>query len=123
MYQFFVFPIRIKQGRDELAQNFVDAISGPRRKEWDDLLYEFGIRTNEVYYSPSDPQIIIRFFVRPDFSEFDPRAMVLTMVKSKLDFIRWFRRELRSFRDGDLYDLQPARLVHRYDAYSGQYGC
>ena len=88
MYQFFIFPIRIKQGRDELAKSFIDAINGSRRGEWDDLLYEFGIRANEIYYSLSDRQIIIRFFVRPDFSEFDPREMVLILVKSKLDFIR-----------------------------------
>lgn len=92
-----LFTIPLKSGMRSAYETFSSEITGPRKKEYDDLLKRYGLNTAKVWYQKLEDKEYVFVLHEADEGALD---QLKTWSSSTHPFDLWFDEQLNQLYDG-----------------------
>jgi len=104
----------LKLGKIEAYKTFVAEVTGPRQKEYTNLLNRYGIKTVHAYFHKIGE---VDFVVVVHTAEDDARKRLEHFATSLHPMDKWFREELSKLHDFSLLNgrTQAAEAIFAYN--------
>ena len=105
----------LKPGKLEAYKAFVAIITGPRKKEFSDLLKRYGLKTAEVFYQKlGDREFVIVIHQAED----DALDRLSHFESSKNPYDIWFSQQLKTLHDFTGITNPHSELLFSFNAES-----